>query len=146
MPSGLQSFARLFDEPDDKRTPCRWTPDQVATKGITKNDWMPLILRWGPLITQAVLLVFQIYAYRRTSHYSLALLVVATVIGLVSAILGRVLYSEALYPSLRTGVYEATIILYAAYMVLGIWGAAALFRSYIRLTDANKVVTDPKLV
>jgi hypothetical protein len=110
------------------------------------NDWMPLILRWGPLITQAVLLVFQIYAYRRTSHYSLALLVVATVIGLVSAILGRVLYSEALYPSLRTGVYEATIILYAAYMVLGIWGAAALFRSYIRLTDANKVVTDPKLV
>jgi len=110
------------------------------------NDWMPLILRWGPLITQAVLLGLQIYAYRRTSHYSLALLVVATVIGLLSAILARVLYSEALFPSLRTGVYEAMVILYAAYMVLGIWGAAALFRSYIRLTDTNKVVTDPKLV
>jgi hypothetical protein len=37
-------------------------------------------------------------------------------------------------------------MLYATNMVLGIWGAAALFRSYIRLTDANKVVTDPKLV
>jgi hypothetical protein len=43
----------------------------------------------------------------------------------VIAILARVLYSEALYPSLRTGVYDAIIILYAAYMVLGIWGAAA---------------------
>ena len=102
------------------------------------NDWVPLFLRWGPLITQAVLLVLQIYAYRRTGHYSLGLLVVATVIGLLSATLARVLYSEALYPSLRTGVYDAMIILYAAYMVLGIWGAAALFRSYIRLTDANK--------
>jgi TctA family transporter len=47
------------------------------------NDWMPLILRWGSLITQAVSLVFQVYAYRRTGHYSLALLVVATVIGLL---------------------------------------------------------------
>ena len=108
------------------------------------SDWMPLILRWGPLITQAVLLVFQMYAYRRTGHYSLALLVAATVIGLLCAILARVLYSEALYPSLRTGVYEAMVILYAANMVLVILGAAALFRSYIRLTDANKVMTNPK--
>jgi hypothetical protein len=121
-------------------------PDRVASKGMTMNDWMPLILQWGPLITQAVLLVFQIYAYRRTGHYSLALLVVATVIGLLCAILARVLYSEALYPTLRTGVYEAMVILYAANMVLVILGAAALFRSYIRLTDANKVVTNPKPV
>src|SRR6266853_282537 len=118
MTSGLQAFARLFDDSDGKRTPCGWTPDRVASKGIKMNDWMPLILRWGPLITQAVLLGLQIYAYRRTSHYSLALLVVATVIGLLSAILARVLYSEALFPSLRTGVYEAMIVLYAAYMVL----------------------------
>jgi hypothetical protein len=100
----------------------------------------------GPPITQAVLLSFQIYAYRRTGHYSLALLVVATVIGLLTTALARVLYSEALYPSLRTGVYDAMIILYAVYMVLGIGGAAALFGSYIRLTDANKVMTDPNLV
>jgi hypothetical protein len=109
------------------------------------NDWMPLFLRWGPVITQAVLLVFQVYTYRRTAHYSLALLVVATIIGLLATTLARVLYSQALYPSLRTGVYDAMIILYAVYMVLGIWGAAALFRSYIRLADANKVMTDPKL-
>lgn len=49
------------------------------------SDWMPLILRWGPLISQGVLLVLQIYAYRQTSHYSVALLVVATVIGLFSS-------------------------------------------------------------
>jgi hypothetical protein len=110
------------------------------------NDWMPLILRWGPLISEAVLLGIQIYAYRRTGHYSVALLVAATVIGLMSSILGRVLYSEALYPSLRVGFYDAIVILYAAYVVLGIWGAAALFRSYIRLSDANKVLTEPKLV
>jgi hypothetical protein len=106
------------------------------------SDWMPLILRWGPLISQGVLLVLQIYAYRRTRHYSVALLVVATVIGLFSSILARVLYSEALFPGLRIGVYDAMIILYAAYTVLGIWGTAALFRSYIRLTHANKVVVE----
>jgi hypothetical protein len=110
------------------------------------NDWMPLVLRWGPLISQVVLLGLQIYAYRRTWHYSLALLVVATVMGLLSAILARVLYSEALYPSLRTAAYDAIVILYVVHIVLGIWGAAALFRAYIRLSDANKVVTDPKPV
>jgi hypothetical protein len=109
------------------------------------NDWMPIFLKWGPLISQAVLLVFQIHAYRRTAHYSLALLIVATVIGLQAATLARVLYSQALYPSLRTGVYDAMIFLYAAYMVLATWGAAALFRSYIRLTNANKVLSEPKL-
>jgi hypothetical protein len=104
------------------------------------TDWMPFILRWAPLITQAVLLAIQIYVYRRTGHYSLALLVTASVIGLLTTTLARVLYSEALYPGLRTGLYVAMVILYVAYMVLGIWGAAALFRSYIRLTDANKEV------
>ncbi|MGA2710346.1 MAG: hypothetical protein ACLQJ0_02270 [Steroidobacteraceae bacterium] len=104
------------------------------------TDWMPFVLRWAPLIAQAVLLVIQIYAYRRTGQYSLALLVAASAIGLLTATLGRVFYSEALYPSLRTGLYVAVVIRYAAYIVLGIWGAAALFRSCIRLTDANKVV------
>jgi hypothetical protein len=101
------------------------------------NDWMQMILRWFPMITGAILLSLQIYAYRRTGHYSLALLVTASVTGLLAAILSRLLYSEALYPSLYIGVYDAMFVLYAAYVVLGIWGAAALFRSYIRLTDAN---------
>jgi hypothetical protein len=105
------------------------------------NDWVPLIFRWGPLITLAVLLFLQLYAYRRTGHYSIGLLVAATVTGLVSAILSRLLYSEVLYPGLRTAVYNAVFLLYAAYMVLSLWGVAALFRSYIRLTDANKAVT-----
>jgi hypothetical protein len=105
------------------------------------NDWVPLIFRWGPLITLAVLLFLQLYAYRRTGHSGIGLLVAATVTGLVSAILSRLLYSEVLYPGLRNAVYDAVFLLYAAYMVLSLWGVTGLFHSYIRLTDANKAVT-----
>jgi len=36
---------------------------------------------------------------------------------------------------------DAIVILYCVYMALGLWGAAALFQSYRRLTDANKLLT-----
>ena len=49
-----------------------------------------------------------------------------------------------LVPRLRTGLFDAMILSYAAYMVFGIWGAAALFRSYIRLADASKASIQPK--
>lgn len=107
------------------------------------NDWMTLVLRWNPLIIQVILLFLQIYAYRRTRHYSLALLATGSVIGFLSATLARVLYSGTVYPSLVNGVYYAMFILYVAYAVIGIWGAVALFRSYIQLTDTNKLVTTP---
>jgi hypothetical protein len=50
----------------------------------------------------------------------------------------RILNSEPIAQSLRIGVYDAVILAYAAYILLGIWGAAVLFRSYIRLTNAAK--------
>lgn len=108
------------------------------------RDWMSLILQWGSPITQVVLLCMQIYTYRRTRHYSLALIVVASVLGLLATTLIRILNSEVLVPRLRNGVFDAMILSYAAYIVFGIWGAAALFRSYIRLTDASKASTQPK--
>jgi hypothetical protein len=98
------------------------------------NDWMLLLLRWGPPIVQVVLLGLQIYTYRRTGRYSLLLLLVASIAGLLASALARILNSEALHPHVRGGVFDAMILVYAAYMVLGIWGTAALFRSYIRLT------------
>jgi hypothetical protein len=38
-------------------------------------------------------------------------------------------------------MYDAIVILYCVYMILGLWGAVALFQSYRRLTDANKLLT-----
>jgi len=108
------------------------------------RDWASLILQWGSPITQIVLLCMQIYTYRRTRHYSLGLIVVASVLGLLASTLIRILNSEALGPRLRIGVYDAMILSYAAYILFGIWGAAALFRSYIRLTDTGKASTLPK--
>jgi hypothetical protein len=108
------------------------------------HDWTSLILQWGSPITQVVLLCLQIYTYRRTRHYSLALIVVASVLGLLASTLIRILNSEMLVPRLRTAVFDTMILLYAAYILFGIWGAAALFRSYIRLTDAGKASTQRK--
>jgi hypothetical protein len=108
------------------------------------RDWMSLILQWGSPITQVVLLCMQIYTYRRTRHYSLALIVVASVLGLLASSLIRILNSDALLPRLRTGVVDAMILSYTAYILFGIWGAAALFRSYIRLTDTGKAPTDQR--
>jgi hypothetical protein len=108
------------------------------------RDWTSLIIQWGSPITQVVLLCMQIYTYRRTRHYSLVVIVVASVLGLLAATLIRILNSEVIAQSLRIGVYDAMILAYAAYILLGIWGAAALFRSYIRLTNTGKESTQPK--
>ena len=65
-------------------------------------------------------------------------------LGLLATTLIRILNSEAIAQSLRIGVYDAMILAYAAYILLGIWGAAALFRSYIRLTNTGNESTQPK--
>jgi hypothetical protein len=102
------------------------------------NAW---ILSWGPLIVQIVLLSLQIYTYRRTNHYSLALLAAGTTTGILAFGLAKILNSEVLAARIRAGMYDAIVILYCVYMVLGLWGAAALFKSYRNLTDANKLLT-----
>jgi hypothetical protein len=108
------------------------------------RDWTSWIIQWGSPITQVVLLCMQIYTYRRTRHYSLVVIVVASVLGLLATTLVRILNSGVIAQSLRIGVYDAMILAYAAYILLGIWGAAALFRSYIRLTNAAKESNQPK--
>ena len=108
------------------------------------TDWTSLILRWGPPATQILLLCLQIYTYRRTRHYSLIVIVVASILGLLASALIRILNSEMLVPRLRTGVFDAMILSYAGYMVIGVWGAAALFRSYIRLIDAGRASANVK--
>jgi hypothetical protein len=105
------------------------------------NNLSILILTWGPFIVQIVLLSLQIYTYRRTNHYSLVFLAAGTTTGILAYVLGRILNPEVLAPSVRVGLYDAIVILYCVYMVLGLWGAAALFQSYRRLTDANKLLT-----
>ena len=105
------------------------------------SDWQSWILKWGAPITQVVLLCMQIYAYRRTRHYSLVLIVAASILGLLATTLIKILNAEALVPRLRTGLVDVMILSYAAYIVVGVWGAALLFRSYIDLTDASSAST-----
>jgi hypothetical protein len=105
------------------------------------NTLSVLILTWGPFIVQILLFSFQIYTFRRTNHYSLVILAAGTAAGLLTSCLGRILSSEVLAEQLRAGIVDAIVILYSLCMVFGIWGAAALFRSYRRLSDANKPLT-----
>ena len=86
----------------------------------------------------------QIYAYRRTRHYGLVLIVAASILGLLAFTLIRILNAEALVPRLRTGLVDVMILSYAAYIVVGVWGAARLFRSYIDLTDASSASAQPE--
>lgn len=107
------------------------------------NNLSAIILSWGPLIVQIVLLSLQIYTFRRTNHYSLVLLAVATTTGILAFGLSKILSSEVLAVRVRVDMYDAIVILYCVYMVLGLWGAAALFQSYRRLTDADTAL-NPK--
>jgi hypothetical protein len=101
------------------------------------SEWQSLILQWGTPITQVVLLCMQIYTYRRTRHWSLALIVSASVLGLVALALSRILNAEQFVPALSAWLIDAMIVSYVAYIVMGVGGAAALFRSYTQLTDAK---------
>jgi hypothetical protein len=105
------------------------------------NNLSTLILTWGPFIVQIVLLSFQIYTYRRTNHYSLALLAAGTTTGILAFGLSKILNAEVLAASVRVAMYDAIVILYCVYMVSGLWGAVSLFQSYRRLTEANKFLT-----
>jgi hypothetical protein len=108
------------------------------------NTLSASIFSWGPLIVQVVLLSLQIYTYRRTNHYSLVLLAVGTTAGILTSGLSKILTSEVLAERVRAGMLDALFILYSVGMVLGIWGSALLFRSYVRLTEASKMLTQPK--
>jgi hypothetical protein len=103
-----------------------------------------MIVQWGPPTTMFVLLCLQIYTYHRTRHYGLAILVAASAAAFLYYGMGKLLSVEALSPRMASGILRAAVTIYAVYMVLSVWGAAALFRSYIQLTEANKVLSRPK--
>jgi integrase len=70
-------------------------------------------------------------------------LVAGSTTGILALGLTRLLSVEAFSPRLGSGILRAAVVLYATYMVLGLWGATALFQSYRRLTDLNKVLSQP---
>ena len=105
------------------------------------NNLSASILSWGPVLTQIVLLSLQIYTYRRTNHYGLVLLAVGTSGGILVSGLGKILTSEVLADRVRAGIIASIVIFYSVNMIIGIWGSAALFQSYRRLTDAHKLLT-----
>ena len=76
------------------------------------NNLSALILSWGPILTQLILLSLQIYTYRRTNHYSLVLLAVGTSGGLLTSGLGKIFASEVLADGVRAGMLDAILILY----------------------------------
>jgi hypothetical protein len=102
------------------------------------NHWTRLIFTAGPMLGALVLLGLQLYTYRRTRHYSLALLVAGGVMGLLATALLRILNSESFAPSLTTLIIDGAAVLYVGSLTVGTWGAAALFQSYCRLTDVQK--------
>jgi hypothetical protein len=71
------------------------------------NNMSASILTWGPFIVQIVLLSLQIYTYRRTEHYSLALLAAGTTTGILASGSARILNAEVLAASVRVGLYDA---------------------------------------
>jgi hypothetical protein len=84
-------------------------------------------------VTQLIQLAIQAYAYRRTPHYSIALLAMGTAAGLVYL-------AAAFGPSLLSGhsswlqpLMWVMAPCFAIQMILGVWGTAALMRSYRRL-------------
>src|SRR5262245_17243877 len=89
------------------------------------------------LITQVAMLSLQVGAYRRHGHISFLLLTIATICGLfylgVSLIRGY-WPSRASPPSI---FYIGSFVLLFGQMTLGVWGTAALFKSYRQLSDRS---------
>ena len=95
------------------------------------------------LIGQFVLLAIQLRAYRSTRHYSLRVVAVATVCAIASTPAAAVPYLVSL--SERT---QWVLLLWAVgfgvlQMSVGLWGAVALFRSYVELSNARGTIREP---
>ena len=95
------------------------------------------LLDFGAVAMEIVLLWLQLRAYLRHRHLSFLLLSVSTISGL----LYFGLYSAPYIVPAAASYYHILIILsagfFAAQVVLGIWGTAALFGSYRALAAAS---------
>ena len=85
---------------------------------------------------QVVLLSLQYRALRRTGHYSLRLLCGSTVCGIGAFVASLAPDVISLSDAALWRMYIVTGALTAVQIVLGVWGVAALFRSYIGLTES----------
>jgi hypothetical protein len=88
--------------------------------------------------TQVILLVLQLKTFRYTRHFSLALLAAATLLGVVASLI--VNSHPFIMPSATSWQIMLIIVLViaTAHSILGIWGAAALFRSYRDLSGGPR--------
>ncbi len=90
------------------------------------------------LACQLTLLTLQLRTYWRTHHYSLRLVAIATLSGIAGLIVGAIPHFVRTDESTGWLILYATIGFSVVQMVVGIWGAVALFRSYIQLTEAER--------
>jgi hypothetical protein len=88
------------------------------------------------LIGQSVLLALQVRAYRLTRHHSLRIVAFATVCAIAATPVAAVPYVIGVSERAQWIMMLWTVGFGVLQMSIGLWGAVALFRSYIELTNA----------
>ena len=86
------------------------------------------------LIGQWALLAIQLRAYRLTRHYSLRVLVFSTVCAIAATPVAAVPYLVGVSERTQWAIMLWTVGFGVLQMSVGLWGAVALFRSYVELT------------
>lgn len=82
------------------------------------------------LVCQLVLLAMQLRTYRKTRHSSLLILAICSALAVSYLASG---FATALYasrPTILWRLYLAMEVVFAAQIVLAIWGSASLFREF----------------
>jgi Peptidase C13 family len=82
------------------------------------------------LVCQLVLLAMQLRTYRKTRHSSLLILAICSALAVLYLASG---FATALYasrPTILWRLYLAMEVVFAAQIVLAIWGSASLFREF----------------
>jgi hypothetical protein len=80
-------------------------------------------------LTQVVQLSIQLYALRRTPHYSIALLCLSTSAGLLYLVAGYGMNALAAQSKWLPRLFWVLALAFVVQAILGIWGTAALFHS-----------------
>jgi hypothetical protein len=97
-----------------------------------------LCLQGAVIVTILTVLCLQVGAYRRHRHYSFLVLAVCSLLNLAYIVLAA---APLLVPSLAPSVhalYAASMCVVAIQLPLGVWGVAALFRSYRVLSEERR--------
>lgn len=87
---------------------------------------------------QVALFSLQYRALRSTGHYSLRLLCGSTICGLIAFAASIVPGVISLGDAAIWRMYIITGTFTGVQVIAGVWGAAALFRSYIKLTESAR--------